>query len=126
MTSTTTTEDKRMYIIWLSVVGMLAVAILCGVLLPNVFTSFWMCAGVFLAGVGLIAGLLLMFMGKRYVSFFSFFLLLAGIVLILSGVFANLGIELNPFVMPAIAVLIIVIGLIVWIVLGNKQRETKW
>ncbi|HJJ48400.1 MAG TPA: hypothetical protein O0X39_05375 [Methanocorpusculum sp.] len=126
MTSTTTTEDKRMYIIWLSVVGMLAVAILLGLLLPNVFTSFWMCAGVFLAGVGLIAGILLLFMGKRYVSFFSLFLVVAGIVLILSGVFANLGIVLNPFIMPAIAVLVIVIGLILWIVLGKKERETKW
>lgn len=125
MTSTTTTEDKRMYIIWLSVVGMLAVAILLGALLPQVFT-FWMCAGVFLAGVGLIAGILLLFMGKRYVSFFSFFLVLAGIVLILSGVFEKLGIVLPPVVMPAIAVIIIVVGLIIWLVLGNKKRETKW
>lgn len=126
MASTTTTEDKRMYLIWLSVVGMLAIAVLLGLLLPGIFTSFWMCAGVFLAGVGLIAGLLLLFMGKRHVSFFSFFLLIAGIILILSGVFANLGIAVNPLVMVAAAVLVIVIGLIIWVVLGKNKRETKW
>ena len=119
MSSTNTTEDKRMYIIWISVIGMLAIAILLGLLFPATF-SFWMCAGVFLAGIGLIAGLLLLFMGKKYVSFFSAALFIAGILLILGQVLPMFIPGFNALIMVAIAAIVVVIGLILWIVLAKK------
>jgi len=115
MTNTTTAEDKRMYLIWVAFAGMLAVAVLLGLLCGSIF-NFWMCLGVFLAGFGLIAGLLLLFMGKRYVSFFSATLFIAGILFIVSRILELCGIAVNPVVMVAIAVIIIAVGLVVWIV----------
>ncbi|MDO5845169.1 MAG: hypothetical protein Q4Q53_08510 [Methanocorpusculum sp.] len=112
------TEDKRMKIIWLSVVLMIAVSIIVGFFVPAV--GFWGGVGIFLLGIGLISLFLVMFMGKRESPIFPICLTAAGAILIINIILPILSIGLPWFILVAIAVAVLVVGAILFIVFKKK------
>lgn len=112
------TEDKRMHIIWLSTVLMIAVAVIVGFFVPQI--GFWGGVGVFLLGIGLISLFLMLFMGKRESPIFPICLTAAGAILIINIVLPIFNIGLPWFILVAIAVAVLIIGAILFIIFKKK------
>lgn len=104
-----------MHLIWLSTVLMIAVAVILVFLVPQI--GFLGGVGVFLIGIGLISLFLLMFMGKRESPIFPAFVAIAGAVLIANILLPMANIMIPWYIVLAIAAVLVVAGLILWIVL---------
>ncbi|MEA5086385.1 MAG: hypothetical protein VB007_04080 [Methanocorpusculum sp.] len=108
-------EDKRMHLIWASVILMLGVSILVTYLVPAV--GFWEGAGIFLTGVGVISLFLAMFMGKRVSPVFPLFLILAGVILLVQGLLTTVFPVLTAPILIGAALVIVAAGAILFLIL---------
>ncbi|HKM41524.1 MAG TPA: hypothetical protein VJY43_03040 [Methanocorpusculum sp.] len=108
-------EDKRMHLIWASVILMLGISILTAFLAPGV--GFWEAVGIFLTGIGVISVCLVTFMGKRASPVFPLFLVLGGVLLLTQGFLTGIFPILTAPVMIGAALIIIAVGAILFLVL---------
>jgi len=108
-------EDKRMYLIWASVILMLGVSILVTFLVSAV--GFWEGTGIFLTGIGVISFCLVMFMGVRATPVFPLFLVLAGVLLLVQGLLTTMFPILTAPVLIGAALVIAALGAILFLVL---------
>ncbi|MDO5845621.1 MAG: hypothetical protein Q4Q04_01730 [Methanocorpusculum sp.] len=110
-----TIEDKRAKLIWASVVLMFGVALIAVLTVPTL--GFWDGAGIFLVGVGSIATLLTLFMGKAGSPVFPLLLILAGVVLLANGILTGIFPALSFGVIIGIAIVIVAVGSIISIIM---------
>ncbi len=108
-------DDKRIHLIWASVILMLGVSILVTVLVPAV--GFWEGVGIFLTGIGVISFCLAMFMGERRSPVFPLLLILAGILLLVQGLLTTVFPVLTAPVLIGAALVIAAAGAILFLVL---------
>lgn len=108
-------EDKRMHLIWASVILMLGVSILVTYLVPAV--GFWEGTGIFLTGIGVISFFLAMFMGERRSPVFPLLLILAGVLLLVQGLLTTVFPVLTAPVLIGAALVIAAVGAILFLVL---------
>ncbi|HJJ29398.1 MAG TPA: hypothetical protein O0W87_00145 [Methanocorpusculum sp.] len=108
-------EDKRMHLIWASVILMLGVSILAALLVPTI--GFWEGLGIFLLGIGAISFALVTFMGKRESPVFPLFLALAGLLLLVQGPLTTTFPILTAPVMIGAALVIVAAGAIIFLVM---------
>ena len=108
-------EEKRIRLIWASVILMLGISILVTYLVPAV--GLLAGAGIFLTGIGVISFCLVMFMGKRKSPVFPLLLILAGILLLVQGLLTGLFPVFSPPVLTAAAMVIVGAGAILALVL---------
>lgn len=101
----TTHDNKRTALIWACVAVIAGIAILLGVLMPDIF-NFWACAGVFLCGTGLVSFIIDMVMKKEGFPVFALILFIIG-VLLLAGRFLAPGIGYIGGLLAAAALIII-------------------
>jgi len=108
-------EEKRIRLIWASVILMLGVSILVTYLVPAV--GFWEGTGIFLTGIGVISFCLAMFMGKRNSPVFPLFLVLAGVLLLVQGLLTTMLPILTTPVLIGAALVIVAAGAIIFLIL---------
>lgn len=108
-------EDKRMHLIWASVILMLGVSILVTLLVSAV--GFWEGVGIFLAGIGVISFCLLTFMGKPASPVFSLLLVLSGVLLLVQGFLVGMFPIITAPVLIGIALVILAVGAIISIIM---------
>lgn len=108
-------NDKRIHLIWASVILMLGVSILVTYLVPAV--GFWEGTGIFLTGIGVISFFLAMFMGERRSPVFPLLLILAGVLLLVQGLLTTVFPVLTAPVLIGAALVIAALGAILFLVL---------
>jgi|LSQX01.3.fsa_nt_gb hypothetical protein len=108
-------NDKRIHLIWASVILMLGVSILVTYLVPAV--GFWEGTGIFLTGIGVISFFLAMFMGERRSPVFPLLLILAGVLLLVQGLLTTVFPVLTAPVLIGAALVIAAVGAILFLVL---------
>ena len=108
-------EEKRIRLIWASVILMLGVSILVTYLVPAV--GFWEGTGIFLTGIGVISFCLVMFMGKRNPPVFPLFLVLAGVLHLVQGLLTTMLPILTTPVLIGAALVIVAAGAIIFLIL---------
>ncbi|WP_319378996.1 hypothetical protein [uncultured Methanocorpusculum sp.] len=108
-------NDKRIHLIWASVILMLGVSILVTYLVSAV--GFWEGVGIFLAGVGVISFCLAMFMGERRSPVFPLLMILAGVLLLVQGLLITVFPVLTTPVLIGVALVIVALGAILFLVL---------
>lgn len=108
-------EEKRIRLIWASVILMLGISILVTYLVSAV--GFWEGTGIFLTGVGVISFCLAMFMGERRSPVFPLLMILAGVLLLIQGLLTTVFPVLSTPVLIGAALVIVAAGAIIFLIL---------
>ncbi|ABN06645.1 hypothetical protein Mlab_0471 [Methanocorpusculum labreanum Z] len=108
-------EEKRIHLIWASVILMLGISILVTYLVPAV--GFWEGTGIFLTGVGVISCCLAMFMGQRRSPVFPLLMILAGVLLLVQGLLTTIFPVISTPVLIGAALVIVAAGAIIFLIL---------
>ena len=106
----TARDNRRTGIFWGGAVIMLGIAVLLHFLVPEPF-GFWACAGIFLAGTGIIGILLDVTMKNGKGLWFSVLLTIAGFLLIIGNVFGS-TVDYLPWILFAVAIILIGLGIL--------------